>query len=338
MKKKSASFSGSEKTPRSAVPVRELRAAVEGWLIDSESRRLSPATVEGRRIVTEKLLWFLEHHGYQECGTNEIRAFLAYLSKGHENAGGRWGNGQLKKQAGSGTVFTYYMRLRTLFRWMVKEELLDVCPMDRVEAPIHRPDQIQPLPLDTIQTLLSAAKRSTNPKRDEAILLLLLDTGMRASELCGLLLKDVDATAGRCEVLGKGNKRRQVVFQSATRKALWSYLRLEHRDPDNPEAPLFPSSRGRDVWKPLTRSGLRQLLERLAEVAGLSNAHVGPHKVRHSFAVEFLKAGAPAFTVQQMLGHTSLAMTRRYVNLAQADVEAQHRQFSPVERLRVRKR
>ena len=88
----------------------------------------------------------------------------------------------------------------------------------------------------------------------------------------------------------------------------------------------------------LTRTGLRVLIGRLGKVAKVETTRCSPHTFRHTFSVEFLRAGGNVFTLQQLLGHTHLHMTNRYVALAQADIENQHRQFSPVARLKGRSR
>ena len=93
----------------------------------------------------------------------------------------------------------------------------------------------------------------------------------------------------------------------------------------------FCADRGPCAGEPLTRSGLRQLVSRLGKDAGIQATRCSPHNFRHTFAVSFLRNGGNAFTLQQMLGHTSLHMTNRYVALAQADIENQHRQFSPAD-------
>lgn len=99
--------------------------------------------------------------------------------------------------------------------------------------------------------------------------------------------------------------------------------------------PLFLSDRGNGAGEGLTRHGLRFLIVRLGKAARLDGStRVSPHTFRHTFAIEFLRAGGNVFTLQQLLGHTHLAMTNRYVAIAQADITAQHRQFSPVARLK----
>ena len=310
-----------------SLPVSELGRGMQGWLLDCEIRQHSPATLELRKIVVGKLAWFLAEQKSDACGTFELRQFIVYLSRAHEQDGGRWGNPLHGKAVSASTVQTYHRHLRTFFRWLVQEELLEASPMEAVPTPISRPDQIQPFTPAQVTALLVAAKKSPQARRDTALLVMLFDTGMRASEICSLCLKDADLTNRRFSVLGKGNKRRTVPFGGTAAKSLWQYLKDDPRDPSDP---VFYSRRG----EPLTRFGLRQLLERLGDAAGIEVTRCSPHTMRHTFAVEFLRAGGNVFTLQQLLGHTSLSMTNRYVALAQADIEAQHRQFSPADRMK----
>jgi len=158
----------------------------------------------------------------------------------------------------------------------------------------------------------------------------MLDTGILASELCGLRFNDVDIVSRKAIVLGKGNKHRSVYFGRETGRLLWQYVREEGIEGTEP---LFLSTK-RNAF---TRRGLLQLIERLGDAAGVEATRCSPHTLRHAFAVMLLRGGGSVFTLKEMLGHTDLAMTSRYVSLAQADVQNQHRQFSPVERLRGRK-
>jgi integrase/recombinase XerD len=203
--------------------------------------------------------------------------------------------------------------------------------MESIAPPISRSDQAQPFTEAQVSGLIAACRLTTHSRRDEDIVLFLLDTGVRASELCGIVFADLDMPARRCSVLGKGNKRRGVYFGKSTAKALYYYIREDAREPDDP---LFITDRGETAGDPLTRSGLLQLIERLEKSARLAGIRCSPHTFRHTFAISFLRNGGNVFTLQQMLGHTSLHMTNRYVALAQADIEKQHRQFSPVDSLR----
>ena len=135
----------------------------------------------------------------------------------------------------------------------------------------------------------------------------------------------------RCTILGKGNKRRLVYFGKDTTKAVWKYLQ---ENPCEDNDCVFRSSRGITAGDGLTKDGLGELIRRLGKVAGVVSTRCSPHTFRHTFSIQFLRAGGNVFTLKEMLGHTSLTIVNRYVALAQADIENQHRQFSPADRLR----
>lgn len=327
MQKTAHSFTKTEVT----FSLADLERYAKGWLLDSEIRQLSPGTISNRKLIIEKLLWFFKQKELSCCGTLELRQFLAYVSNGHEDAEGRWGNARLTKHVRPGTASMYFARLRTFFRFLVAEDIIEFSPMEKMRPPINRPDQIQPFTPEQVLALQRSAKKSEHPRRDEAICLFLLDTGVRASELCGLRMSNMDLQGRRATVVGKGNKTRAVYFGRDTTKALWQYLKETPREGD--EA-LFTSDRGTRAGEALTRSGLLQLIMRLGKSAKIEATRCSPHTFRHSFAVEFLRAGGNLFTLQTLLGHTSLAMSRRYTALAQADLEKQHREFSPVDRMK----
>jgi len=324
MQKSTASFSKSN----SSIPASQLTRYAQGWLLDGEIRQHSPQTLAIRRLLVGKLQWFLNEQQATECGVFELRQFFAHISTAHANDNGRWGNAKRTRQVRPKTVKTYHNHLRPLFHWLIQEGILESSPMDAISPPIARADQIQPFSERQVEALMVAANKTTHKKRDTAIVYFLLDTGVRASELCDLKLSNLDMGTRRAVVLGKGNKQRSVYFGRTTAKALWNYLREDERESDSA---VFQSDRGNGTGEALTRSGLLQLIERLGVIAQIEAVRCSPHTFRHTFAVTFLRNGGNVFTLQQMLGHTNLAMTNRYVAVSQGDIERQHRQFSPVD-------
>jgi len=312
------------------LTVVELEHAAREWLYDCQYRQHSKCTIRSRRLFADKLLWFLKHHNHDRCGVPELRRFFAYLTTGHESEGGRWGSARQTKPVRPRTVHTYHNHLRSFFNWLVGEGFLECSPMERIAVPIARSDQVQPFSLDQVKLLIVAARRTRNPERDEAIVRLLLDTGMRASELCGLRMENLDLFGQRALIQGKGNKQRAIHFGGKTARAVRNYLRTEER---TPAEAVFQADKNQHAGQPLTPNGLRQLIENLGKLAGIQAVRCSPHTLRHTFAVEFLRNGGNVFSLKEILGHTSLHMTNRYVALAQADIESQCRQFSPGDRL-----
>lgn len=318
-----------------AIFASDLPRLSQSWLLACDINQHSPRTIGARKELLGKLAWFLNERQFDTCGIHELRHFLHYVTHGHKEPGGRWGNPRCTTPTKPGTVKTYHRILRAFFNWLVAEGEIEQSPMERIPAPVDRPDEIQPFTREQLEKLLKAADRSKHPLRDEAILLLLMDTGMRAEELCSLTWDDVNLQEAYCRIRdGKGGKGRVAPLAPATKRALYKYLNEREYEPNTA---LFLSDRGRDAGGGLTRHGLRFLIIRLGKAAKITNVRLSPHTFRHTFAVEFLRAGGQVFALQQMLGHTSLAMTNRYVALAQADIANQHRQFSLVSRLKSKK-
>lgn len=318
-----------------ALSLSDLEHQALGWRLDGEVRQLSRGTLANRRYVTEKLLWFLRRESVAACSVNELRAFFAYLNRAHEQKEGRWDDSDRRQALRPTSARFYFDYLHAFFEFVVAESALPVSPMAQLRRPVSRADQVQPFTTEQIQALRDAARKSKSRRRDEALLLFLLDSGARASEVCGLRIRDLDLTSRRCTVLGKGNKHRTVHFGGQTTKALWALLRDQPGDPD---APLFRADGGHTPGEGLTRSGVLQIIRRLGRSAGLEAVRCSPHTFRHTFACSFLRAGGNVFSLKELLGHTTLSMVNRYVALAEADIANQHRQFSPVDRLNARRR
>jgi integrase/recombinase XerC/integrase/recombinase XerD len=307
------------------ITVSELREYVKDWFIDATINGHTAQSIKSRRARIEKFFWFLDYRSYTTVGTAELRDFVLYLQTAHESVEGRWCNPSLRTPMRPIMVRNYHCIVKAFFNFLIQEELIDFDPMKRVKIANPKTEIKQPVSNGDILKLLGAAKGSSSRRRDEAIILTLLDSGMRASELCGLKQRDLDEENLSLRVVGKGNKIRTVRISTKTYKALRAYLRMEGRDEG---APLFRSPKGA-----LKASGLYQIMKRLSHRAGIPNQ--GCHALRRSFAVNMLRNGANAFSVQILMGHADLTMTRRYCCIAEADISEQHRQHSPVEMLKI---
>lgn len=309
------------------LSVSEFQRLADGWVLDSKLRQLSDRTVGTRRDITGRFLWFLNFREFPSCGTLEIKQFISYVATGHKEPGGRWNNPRLTNPMRPRCVKDFHNVLNTFWRWSVEEGYVDENPMEYIKPPIARADQIRPFSEGQISTLLNAARTTKYPERDMAILLFMLDTGVRSSELCNLTYKDLDVVGKRAWVRGKGDKHRAVYFGRVSGKALWQYLRQVPREATDP---VFLTER-KSSFSP---NSLGLLFDRLGTSAQVEATRCSPHTMRHTFAVTFLRAGGNVFSLQQLLGHTELKMTQRYVALAQSDVENQHRLFSPVDAMK----
>lgn len=228
-----------------------------------------------------------------------------------------------------GGVHAHARALRALLTWAFKEELLSVNPVKRLEMPRVDRRRLPAVSGAQVQQLLKLCRKGTQPLRDCAVVMVLFDTGIRVQEAVNLQLGDLLFGRGLLRIHGKGNKERFVPIGARAMQALNVYLRRERR-PAHAGVPSVFLGRG---GQPLTKSGIGIRLLKLAQSLGVPRADCSPHTFRRGFAVEFLRNGGDVFTLQQILGHSSLEMTRRYVNFLDEDLKLAHLRFSPGDRL-----
>jgi site-specific recombinase XerD len=194
------------------------------------------------------------------------------------------------------TLLNYHTGLSALWTWAVKEGVAEEHILHKVRRP--------------------------SADRDRAIILLLVDTGMRASELCNLRIQDLDMANHRVRVMGKGRKERMLPIAARTSQAIWRYLAT--RDTKRDSAFLFATKTERQ----LERNNVRNTLKRIGERAGVSGVTL--HRFRHTFAITFLRNNGHIMALQRLLGHATLDMVSRYLSIVQADIENAHKESSPV--------
>ena len=151
--------------------------------------------------------------------------------------------------------------------------------------------------------------------RDKAILAVLLDTGIRAGELCGLMLDCVHITAkeGYLKVMGKGRKEREVPLGIKSRRLLHEYLK-RFRPAVTDEDHAFLGHQ----HEPLSVNALDQMLYRLGRRAKIKGVRVSAHTWRHTFAINFLAQGGDVYVLSRLMGHESVQVTEVYLRAVQA--------------------
>ncbi len=313
-----------------------LSKAIEGFLLHMQVGDYSLNTVHmyGRHL--KQMLDYLGDMNLRELTAEKVEKFYAYYA--HDHIPHSFVPTD-KKQVASGTLYNLWCSLRTFEKWARTKGSRNFT------RDIRRPKKVspetQPFTEADLAALLKAAQKTTihssdgrhydlrryTRKRDTAIILVLLDTGLRVGELCRLKVSDYNAAAGELSVAPYGTGRKthgRVVFLGKrAREALWDYVAT--RDEVRTDEPLFLNHEGR----PMVEHTVQLMLHKLGKRIGIK-CH--PHRFRHTAAIQYLQNGGDVFSLQRMLGHQSLDMVNRYVALADSDLQNTHRKVSPADR------
>jgi len=260
-----------------------------------------------------------------EIEKTHIRAFILYLQQQAKTP-------HTEKPLSSSTVQGYVRTLKVFFSWLLREEYIESNPMTKIPVPKATTKVTNTFSQEQIARLIAVYQGYNGSGcRNLTILLLLLDSGIRVSELVGIDLDDIGLAEGTIKIIrAKGNKERLVPIGSLVQRTLWKYINHYRPRPMTDRVTrLFLSEEG----LPLTRSGIQQMLRRSGKRAGITGVRCSPHTFRHTFAKNYLLNGGDIFSLQKILGHSSLASVRLYLNLFSGDVKKQHQRFSPVDNM-----
>jgi site-specific recombinase XerD len=291
---------------------------LQEFYLDRQARNLAPKT----------LLWYthaLTHwHTYattqgitytERITPSHIRRFLVTLAEQGHNAGG---------------VANIYGAVKAFINWYAVEAAPSGWqnPLQKVKNPKRPEEPLDPLPIPHFRAMVAqCTPRTFSGDRDRALLLVLLDTGLRKAELTDLTVGDLDMSTGAVLVRsGKGRKPRTVFIGINTRRALLAYFR--HRSKPGNDAGLWVNV---DTGRSLTKAGIREIVRRRALQAGVPDT--GLHAFRRAFAIAYLRNGGDVVTLQRLLGHNSLAVINRYLKLLTDDLQAAHARFGAVDKL-----
>ena len=282
---------------------------VADYLQDRRAGGVSPKTV---RIYADALqgllLPFCAERGITEPAkvTNRILNDLgAGLIDGSRSRTGR--------PLSRATVHSYMRALNTFLTWARVEA------GETIDAKARLPRMHKPVLEVLSREEISAMEDAASNERDKLIVRLLFETGMRLGELLGLCVDDIQASGGRNVVVvrkGKGGMGRLVPVSPTLARRLRRYAERTRREARSDRIFLGLKRRPRSgEYEPLSESGVEQMIRILAEAAGIQR-RVYPHLLRHSMATDFLRRGGNPILLQQILGHTSLAMiTQTYQHL-----------------------
>jgi integrase/recombinase XerD len=234
-----------------------------------------------------------------------------------------------KRNYRHGPSETYCRAIRAFFGFLKREGFIDNNAIAKVKMPKVPETVIPTFSEKEIERLLAQADKGSNEGfRDYCLLLTLIDTGIRLSELANLKVDDIDYEQNLFRVMGKSQKERFVPFGRRVAKALMKYQLKCRPEPMGTE----------NFWlrrdgQPLLPKRIEKLISAYGKKAGLKRCYA--HKLRHTSSVMYLRNGGDVFSLQKKLGHRSLVMTRHYSNLADSDVRAQHLRYGVADRLKI---
>jgi len=310
------------------MKAKDLPQHIEAFREFSEAKGLAPSTIRNyENILRFFLRWFIGEFGEQADVTG--RRIRGYLAQKHRE-------GKTPK-----TVQTYWATIHNFFAFLVLDEVIpeNQDPMRLVKPPRCPVPEIRPLTKEEAHLFLESFSKHYPPERRNYVMVaLMMDSGLRVGEVVRLKISDIDLESGRVNVMGKGAKPRIAYVGQVMRRVLKDYLehgrpglrRDECKSVDN----LFPPSRSNG--KTMDTCHISTIVKQKMEEVGIyRSGSLAAHRLRHTFATNYLRNGGDVFSLQKLLGHSDLEMTRRYCTLNDEDVQAAHAKASPLDALKL---
>jgi integrase/recombinase XerC/integrase/recombinase XerD len=304
----------------------DIAAVMQEFVLAKQAEH-SPKTARWYAQTCKYFLEFLKENNLStrlaDVGISQARAYMVDLQSRPKR--------RTTKPLSSHSINSWARSLRAFFSWLYQNDYTDENRLKIMRPPKPTEKEIEILRPEQVQSLLNACSpRTSTGCRNRAMVMLMLDAGLRLEEVATLLLADVHVEDGWLRVKGKGNKERVVPFGRNLQQVLTRYVTTFRPEPTSQPATFLLTLRG----DPLTGWGIQTIIQRLGLRAEIPNLHA--HLLRHTFATNYLLYSCgDAFRLQQILGHTTLEMTRRYVHMAGREQALLTTKVSPTDRLGV---
>lgn len=285
-----------------------LREAYNFFMIDIQSGSYSASTVRQWKWSLSHMVLSLATQGVEtidQVNAAHCRKYIADVSK---------------KSTSTHTVISAGRAARAFFRFCLAEELIKVNPMSNVRLPPPPRQEVKTIPASALAKFVAAAKGP----RNKALVMTLLDTGIRNAECCALNVGDVNLETGAIVIRhGKGNKQRTVYVGNKTLRALTRYvMKLKCKDADMP------------LWQtPYGRMSHGSVLRMVTNVGASVGIKCDVHTLRRTFATTCLRNNMNIYVLQRLMGHSSVNTLRHYLNVTAEDAQAAHKNSSPMDNL-----
>ena len=294
----------------------DLRDLIPSWERSLRAANKSPRTIRGYGDDARLFATFLAEKGMptavEKLTREHVETFIEDQLARHKPT----------------TAAVRYRSIQQLFKWLLEEREIPSSPMAQMRPPAVPEVPVPVVSDDDLRKLLGTCTTNEfDDRRDHALLRLMIDTGMRLSEVAGIKLEDVEFGSDVIVVLGKGRRIRAVPFGPKTARALDRYLRARARHRHAAEPALWLGAQGA-----LGTSGITQVLRRRCKKAEIEEIH--PHQLRHTAAHAWLAAGGEEGDAMRIFGWKSREMLARY-GAARADDRAREafRRLLPGDRL-----
>ena len=291
-----------------------MSKAIDKFLRSLRERNVSSHTIKAYSGDLANFCAYIGSRKWREIDHITIRGFLSYL---------------YEKGLGKTSVARSLAAVRSLYRWLAQEGVVEQNPASLVSTPKLAKKLPRVPTMEEMNSVLDGAmpEVASFPERDRLMLELLYGCGIRNSELVGINLDDVRVNAEAVLIRGKGKKERYVPFGEAVISALAGYLPARQltlgESGKNTPALLINQRGGR-----LTTRSVGRIIKKIAVAKGLS-PDVHPHTLRHAFGTHMLEEGADLRAIQEMLGHERLSTTQRYTQLSMKHLLSVYDQTHP---------
>ena len=305
-----------------------IKQAIDGLLLNCKVEGKSWGTIDCYADKLKGFLWYATNYDWSndisEITTQHLREFLVYLRETNHRFNSTCPRAM--KPINNTTIQKYYRALNVLFNWSINEGILETNSLVKIKVPRAEKKVIKALDSTEVNRLILSLPNTFDGVRNKAIILILVDCGLRLGELLHIKMTDINMEQQLMRVDGKTGER-VVRYGKTTWKVLKRYLKLRNKVNGHNDS-LWLTEKGIT----LKDSSVETLFIKLRKRTGI---YVHPHLLRHTFATMWLKNGGEGLMLQRLLGHTTLMMTNRYCQAVGCyDAIESHKKYSPVDRLR----
>lgn len=309
-----------------------LDELISRYELSNRSENKSEKTIKGYDEILQSYATYLKTKGHRDSisslNIDSAREYILYLRDRRKFEGHPYTPTQ-DTTLSPRTLQCHTRALKAFSTWLYLNEYTTENRLKNLKLPKAPAKLIEPLTSEEIKKISQSINRDSSVGlRNQAMFVMPLDGGERASELAGIKLGQVNLKDGYIKVMGKGSKERIVPIGKYVQMILWSYIDKVRAKPANTDCDnLFLSSDG----KPITANTVKLVFSRLAKSSGVKRLHA--HLCRHTFAINYLLNGGDIFSLKEILGHTSLEMVNHYLHFTSSQIVAQHHKYSPMDKL-----